>query len=147
MIPNLFWKAKIPKKLPKGMQDVVDKLKKSKNKEDCLRKAYDILSKKYRGCRFYTYRKFFDLFITDLDKLWAKNGCLHCTHCCYLVRVLLVESGFFKDRDIKLKWAFVWYVSPHRYLNVKIRENKSVNIDLWGKAYGIKFGDYAHGFH
>jgi len=26
-------------------------------------------------------------------------------------------------------------------------EEKYINIDLWGKAYGIKFGEYAHGFH
>lgn len=29
----------------------------------------------------------------------------------------------------------------------KIPENKFINIDIWGEVYGIKFGDYARGFH
>lgn len=146
MIKNLFAKGKIPDSLPKDMQVVINKLKKSKNKEDCLKKAYDILSKKYRGYRVKTYTRFFDLFQSDLNKIWAKKDFLHCTTMNYLMRILLVKSGFFKDKDTKIKFSLVWYISPHQYLNVRLNK-KSVNIDLWGKAYGIKFGDYAHGFH
>lgn len=147
MIPNLFWKSKIPERLPKDMQAVVDRLKKSKGKKDCLRRAYEILSKKYKGCKFYTYRRFFDLFVTDLKKIWEKSGCLHCTHLNYLLRVMLVKSGFFKDEDIQLRLTLVYYVSVHQYLKIKIGKNDYVNVDLWGNTNGVKFGDYAHGFH
>lgn len=147
MIPNLFTKANIPNSIPKEMQIIIDKLKKSKNKEDCLKKAFDTLTKKYRGCRFYTYTKFFNLFIINLDELWKKRGCLHCTTLNYLLRVLLVKSRLFIDNDIKLKLTLVYYISIHQYLKVKINKNKSINVDLWGQAYGTKLGDYAHGFH
>lgn len=147
MIPNLFWKVMIPNKLPESMQDIVTQLKKSENKEVCLRKAYNILSKKYRGCRFYTYLKFFDLFITDVNRLWKKNGCLHCTHLNYLLRVLLIKSGFFKEEDIKLKLTLIYYVSIHQYLNIRINNDKFIDVDLWGNANGIKFGYYTHGFY
>ena len=63
------------------------------------------------------------------------------------MRILLVKSELFDEEDIKLKWTLVWHISPHQYLTIKINQNEYINIDLWGKAYGINFGDYAHGFH
>jgi len=141
MIPNLFWKVKIPNSIPKDMQNVVNRLKKSKSKEDCLKKAYDILYKKYQGCHIFT--RFFDLFVTDLHKLWNKNGCAHCTNLNYLLRVLLVKSGFFKDEDIKLKLTLI-YISPHQYLKIMLSKNKFIHIDPWGAKHKIKLGDYAN---
>ena len=138
---------KIPEKLPEDMQGVVKELKKSKNLEDCLKKAYDTLSEKYRGYRIKTYTRIYELFSKDVNKLWNKKGFMHCTNINYLMRILLVKSGFFKDKDIEQKWTFIWFFSPHQYLRVKLDKNKFVNVDVWAKPYGIKFGDYAHGFH
>ncbi len=145
MIPNLFWKSKIPESLPQGIQAIVHRLKKSKSKEDCLRNAYDILSKKYTGCSIFI--RFFDLFVTDLDKLWQKDGGLHCTNLNYLLRVLLIKSGFFNEEDIKLKLTLIGYVSIHQYLKIRIKKNKFVNVDMWGASHGVKLGYYAYGFH
>ncbi|MEI6597138.1 MAG: hypothetical protein WCL13_02910, partial [bacterium] len=64
----------------------------------------------------------------------------------YVMKTLLIKSDFFKDGDIRLKWTKIWYFSPHQYLQVNI-DNKWINIDIWAYAYGIKFGDNAHGFH
>ncbi len=144
MIPHLFWKSKIPESLPQGMQVIVNKLKKSKNKEDCLKRTYDTLSKKYYGCPIFT--RSFDLFVTDLGKLWKRDES-HCTNLNYLLRVLLVKSSFFKDEDIKLNLTLIGYVSIHQYLKLRVNDNKFVNVDLWGASHGIKLGDYAHGFH
>lgn len=144
MIPNLFSKAKIPDPLPEGMQDVVDEIKESKEKGGCLKKAYDILYEKYVGCHIYT--RFFDLFVTDLDKLWNKDGPSHCTNLDYLLRVLLVKSEFFKDEDIELKLTLI-YIFPHQYLKVKLSEDKFINVDPWGAKHRIKFGDYANSFN
>lgn len=145
MIPNLLRKAKIPDILPRDMQIIVSELRESKNKEGCLKKAYDILIKKYTGCRIY--ERFFDLFITNIGRLWNKNGGLHCTNLNYLLRVLLVNSGFFKDDDIKPKFTAIRYVSLHQYLKMRLDKDKFVNVDPWGASHGIKFGDYAHGFN
>ena len=54
---------------------------------------------------------------------------------------------FFNEDDIKLRKSLSWWISPHQYLEVKISDNKSFNVDPWFRDYGIKFGDYAHGFH
>ena len=144
MIPNLFQKAKIPKSLPQGMQTIVNRLKKSNGKEDCLKTVYDILFKKYYGCSIFT--KFFDLFVTDLNKIWKRDES-HCTNLNYLLRVLLIKSGFFKDEDIKLNLTLIGYVSIHQYLRIRINDNKFVNVDLWSASHGVNLGDYAHGFH
>lgn len=143
---DLFKKTSIPEQLPDKMLNVIAELKKSSNKEDCLKFAYEILNKKYRGYRVKTYIKIFDIFSKDITKIWQKNGFLHCTNINYVTRTLLVKSGHFNDNEIKIKWTFVWYISPHQYLQVKIN-NSRINIDIWGKVFGIKFGDYARGFH
>ena len=144
---NFFTKAKIPDKLPKEMEDLIKELKESKTKEDCIKKAYSFILKKYRGYRVITYIRFFDSFISNINKIWAKSGFLHCNVLNYLMRRLLVKSELFNDDDIKLKWTLLWCISPHQYLNININKNEFINIDLWGNAYGIKFGDYAQGFY
>ena len=143
---DLFKKTLIPNQLPDEMRDVIAELKKSSDKEDCLKRTYEILNKKYRGYHLKTYTRIFNIFSKDLSKLWQKNGLLHCTNMNYIMRALLIKSGYFNEDEIKIKWAFVWCISPHQYLQVKIN-NHWINIDIWGNAFGIKFGDYAHGFH
>lgn len=147
MIPNLFSKASIPEEIPAEMQAVIKKLKKSKSKEVCLREAYDVLAKKYFGRRWNTYLQFLKLFDMNLKRIWSKSGFLHCTTLNYLLRILLVKSGFFKDEDLELRLSMVWYISLHQHLKIRINSRKSIHVDLWGKSYGVEFGDYSHGFH
>jgi hypothetical protein len=147
MIPNFFSKKPIPDQLPFEMQTIVEELKLSANKEECLKQAYKIMTSRYRGFRFRTYIKIYEAFETDLEKLWCKTGFLHCHVINYLLRVLLVKSGWFDDDDIQLKYSLIWYVSPHQYLQVKVGENKFINVDTWNHHYGKRFGDYARGFH
>jgi hypothetical protein len=137
---------KIPERLHLGLENWVKELKSSKNKSECLNKAYGLITSRYRGERINTYLKFWHVFY-NLKKIWKKQGFLHCTNMNYLLRILLIKSGFFKDSDIKTRWSIVWYISPHQYLQIKISNKKHINIDMWGRAYGIKFGDFAHGFH
>lgn len=128
------------------LDEAIKKLKKAKSQEDCLRKAYDIVSKNYRGYMFKTYTRIWEIFTYKVSKLWKKSGFMHCTNINKVMKELLVKSGFFKEEGIKKKWTLVYYISPHQYLQVDVN-GKKVNIDIWAKAYGIKFGDYAHGFH
>ncbi|NQU79099.1 hypothetical protein HQ545_04995 [Candidatus Woesearchaeota archaeon] len=147
MFPNIFTRSKIPDELPKSMEDVIKELQGCKTKRLCVKKAYSILSKKYRGYRLLTYLRFFNLFEPNINRIWARTGFLHCVTLNYLMRILLVRSGLFDEGDIRIRWTLVWYISPHQYLNIRLDKNKSINIDLWAKAYHIGFGDYAHGFH
>jgi len=147
MIPILLHLGKIPKTIPEDMEKAVEQLKKTKSKEECLEKAYKIVSSKHRGCRIYTFSHFFSLFRLSPKWLWNKKKCMHCTSLDYLLMILLLKSGKFKKEDFNTKWTLVWYFSPHQYLQVKIGNKKINTVDLWSKAYGIAFNDYAHGFH
>ena len=140
-------RAPIPEKLPADMASVADDLSRSADKMLCLKEAYLVLSRKYRGYRYKTYFHIFDFFKNDVDVNWRKSGFLHCTNLNNLLIALLVKSGHFKEWDIERRWTLIWYISPHEYLRVKIGDSEYVNVDLWGKAYGIDFGDYAHGLH
>lgn len=143
---DILSKTPIPDKLPKQMQETINELKKSLDKNDCLKQAYEILTAKYRGQRIKTYTKLFNVFSKDIDKMWSQAGFLLCANINYLMRTLLIKSGFFNNSDIALKWTMVWHVSPHQYIHVIIN-NKKINIDVWASSRGIKFGDYARGFH
>lgn len=145
MVPNLLWKIGLPKKVPKNLRRVIDKLKKSKNKEDCLKDAYKIITKKYWGCS--TFKNFWDLFSFDINKLWKKKSPLHCTNLNYILRTLLVKSKLFNENDVEQKLTLVDYFWPHQYLRVKINDKKYINVDAWGHAHNIKFGHYATGFN
>lgn len=129
------------------MEKIVEELKQATGKEECLRRAYEIMIKRYRGFRFRTYIQIHKAFHSDLERLWNKKGFMHCHVMNFLLRVLLIKSGWFSEDDIELKYSLVWYISPHQYLRVRVGENKFINVDVWNAFYGKKFGDYARGFH
>ena len=114
-IPNLFNKEPLPEKLPAGLAEAVEKVKMVQNKKAALGTAYDILTSKYRGYRFMTYLKLWRVWETDLDKIWQRSGFLHCTTINYLLRILLIKSGWFKEDDIRFGFAMIWYISIHQY--------------------------------
>lgn len=145
-IHDLFHKDKIPTKLPEDMQRIVSRLKKIKSKERIVKEAYKILTRKYRGYRILTYLRFYNAF-DGLDRLWGRRGFIQCHHFTYLMRILLVRSGKFKDSDVKLMVTTIWYSSPHQFLRIRIGRRKYIDVDMWGKVYGVKFGNYAHGFN
>jgi hypothetical protein len=146
MLLDLLSKTPLPDVVPNEMQHVIDGLRQSPSQEDYLKNAYAILTQKYHGERVQTYLRLFDIFKHDSETLWNTNGFLHCTNLNYLMRILLVKSGFFTEADIRLKWTLIWYVSPHQYMQIRVSDTW-INVDLWAYAYGIGFDDNAHGFH
>jgi hypothetical protein len=145
MIPNLFYKGPLPKSIPKDMQKVINELKKSKNQMDCLKKAYKIVESKYNKTRFLVYILFWRAFWTDMDKIWNHKGYVQCNIASYLLRTLLVKSGWFKDDDIEIKHTLVWYISFHQYFKIKVGK-EIINVDVHAAPFGVKLGEYAHGF-
>lgn len=143
---DFFSKTPLPETLPEEMQRIVGDLKKSQNRKECLEKVYAILDAEYHGDRLKTYPYIFSIFTKDPGALWRRNGFLHCTNFDYLARILLVHSGFFTEEEMRLRWTFIWYLSPHQYLQVRL-DTEWIDIDIWARVYGIPFGDHAHGFH
>ncbi|MBU2101292.1 hypothetical protein KKH05_01060 [Patescibacteria group bacterium] len=146
MLINLFLKE-IPLDLPKSMEIVAKKLSNSTGKKECLERTYDLLGNKYRGYRIKTFIRSFDFFTDNLESVWNRTGFLHCMTLNYLMRVLLIKSGHFKEEDVRQRWTTIWLFSPHQYLEVRLGRDKIINVDLWGRVYGIPLGDYAHGFN
>ena len=140
-------KTKIPEKLPLEMKEVIEELKRSSDQEQCLKRAYEIMVERYKGYHFRTYTRPIPIFSFNVEKLWDTKGFMHCHNMTYLLRILLVRSGFFQNDDLKNKWTLIWYISVHQYLQVTMESGDIINVDIWGANNGIKFGDYAHGFH
>ena len=139
-------RTRIPDVLPGGMVNVVKMLRASVDQEHCLKVAYEVLTKRYRGYRWRTYARFSQIFVFDVRALWSNPGFIHCHNVNYLTRVLLVKSGFFDEQDIEARWTLVWYISPHQYLSIRMHDGRYVDIDIWGAAQNIPYGSYAHGF-
>jgi hypothetical protein len=147
MFEKILYKGPEPKRIPKSMQQRITILKKTKTQTACTKKAYGFLSTKYHGNRINTYLKLHELFQSDINTLWKKKGFLHCTNINYLLRILLIKSGHFADQDLQPTWTLTWFISPHQYLKVKLKNKKKIDIDLWAKIYGTPYGKYASGFN
>ncbi len=146
-IPNLFNKEPLPSELPLDLIEAVEEVRSTNNKKQALEKAYVILTAKYRGYKFMTYLKLWLLWEVDLNKIWRRSGFLHCTSMNYLLRILLVKSGWFTEDDIHLAYSLIWYISIHQYLKVRLAERKWINVDIWYHYYGKGLGEYGHGFY
>lgn len=144
---NFFTPPRVPARLPADLELEIEKLQRCETKDEVLAVAYDLLTQKYRGYRLKTFTRLFDLFDVDVHNLWAKNGFLHCTNMNYLMKILLLGSQKFGEEDIRFRWTLIQFYSPHEYLRVRTNNDECIDVDVWGKAYGIKLGSYAHGSH
>lgn len=138
---------KVPVAIPVEMESAVAALRDSRNKMECLVRAYQLLSQKYRGYRIRTYVHILDALRSDLREIWRRSGFLHCMPLNYLLKILLVKSGYFRDGDVRFCWTLIWFISPHQYVKVRLAEGQWVDVDLWGRAFGIPFGSHGHGIH
>lgn len=59
---DLFLKTPIAEDLPDELRKTVEEIKISSGPEEALKKAYGVLAAKYRGHRFKTYTKLFEVF-------------------------------------------------------------------------------------
>jgi hypothetical protein len=143
---DLFSKTKLPDEIPACLIPVIGKLSACQNQTQCLNLAYDILSQKFYGRHIKTYSRFWEVWKNNIEKLWNQEGFLHCTNLNFLLRFLLVKSGWFTEENIQLQWTNYLFISPHQYALVKA-DKKIIPVDIWAKFIGIPIGDYAHGFH
>lgn len=132
--------------LPEEMQALVREIVEIPDQKTAVKYAYEVLAKRYRGYRIYTFSRVDRFFITDLSTLWKKTGFQHCNHLNYMLRTLLIASKQFSPDAVEARWTQVWYFSPHQYLVFHLKSGETLSVDLWGKVYGIPFGTYAHGF-
>jgi hypothetical protein len=143
---NVFSREPIPKKLPKEMNAVISKLKKTKSKEECLLKAYDFLRKRYKGYRIRTIFSYHELLWKEFNRVWNRPGFQLCSNMNWALRILLIKSGKFKEQDIQLKVSMIYFISPHQYARVKLDDATWIDVDIWGANQGVPFGKHGQGF-
>lgn len=147
MIPNLFTKLPIPEKIPESMEQVIKEFAIQKDKEDFVKKCFDLLVSKHHGSRINIILKFRNFYKNDIADIWNHKGFFYCTTLNYLLRMMMIKSELFKEQDIELKLTNTWYLMPHQYLRIRINKEKLINVDPWAYQFGIEFGDHGHGFH
>ncbi len=147
MIPNLFGKLPIPKKIPKSMEKKIKEFAKDNNKGKFVKRCFDFLVSIHHGSRINMILKFVDLYRNNINYIWNHRGFFHCTTLNYILRIMLVKSNLFKDEDIELKISNTLYIAPHQYMKIKMDNGKFLNVDVWAYQFGIDFNDYGHGFH
>ena len=146
MIPNLFGKRPLPNpKLTKALEKAIKEVKKQKTKSAALKKAYNIISRRKHAGKWQTYIFLHKIWLSP-EQIMKEKGFLHCSNINYLLRILLINSGKFKEEDIKHKFSLIYYLSPHQYMQVKT-EKGWTDVDPWGAKYGLKLGQYAHSFN
>ena len=91
MTLDLFGTTPLKHNLPADMQEVVAILSQCETQEECLKKAFDVMTDRYHGDRLKTFTHVHDLFATNITYLRNRKF-LHCTNSNYLFRHLLVKS-------------------------------------------------------
>lgn len=127
------------------LKRAITSVKAARSKEGALERAFSLIVKRYKGYRFRTYMYFWKAFEHDPNKLWERRGFMHCTHQNFLLRTLLVKSGWFSEDEIGVGYTRVWHVSPHQYLKIRIN-GKTIAADPWNSRFGVPLGYYATGF-
>ncbi len=146
MIPYFFSKGPLPDELSSVFSELVNDLNDLSSKDEALKEVYKIISLRFRASRLKVILRSRRIFLKDPEIMWKKNF-LYCHQMNYLLRLLLVKSRWFEDDDIKLKYSLVYYFMPHQYLKIRISDNQYMNVDPWGRSFGVKLGDYLYGFH
>jgi len=143
---NIFTRYPIPEITDSELLKAIAKVRSSESKETAIKKSLKIVENKFRGYRFMTYVYFWKAFDEDPNHLWCRNNdFMHCHHQNFLVRVLLIKSSWFKEKDISYGYSLVGYVSPHQWLKINLKNGK-IAVDPWNHRYGAKWNQYAGGF-
>lgn len=147
MIPHLFSKYPLPENIPEEIQTFIREFSVLWDKEEFLEKAFYFVVERWWWPRYRLFFTLRELFQTDIDTIIQTKGYMHCTLMNYILRVILIKSGFFDEEDIKQKLTHTWYITIHQYLRVYIEDWWYRDIDPWGYQYGIEYGKYSKGFN
>ena len=131
-------KRDIPKKIPKELEQEINKLKKIKNKEKFLKAALGYIRKNFRSDIPLLFTKISKHFYKDLEEIMKEKGFFPCHIQNFILKVILIKSKKFSNKDIEYQYCFYSGVI-HSYLKVKIN-GKYINADPWGYTRGLPFG-------
>ena len=143
LVPHIF-KQSILSIVNSKLLQAIDSVRRVSSKERALRRAFRLITDRYTGYRFHTL-PFWKAYEGGPNILWKQTGFMHCTQQNFLLRVLLVKSGWFSEKDISLGYSLIWYFSPHQYLIIKMNDGY-LAVDPWNYRFGANVGKFAFGF-
>lgn len=143
VVPHLrFGKEPLPTEIPVEFRQVISRLKsQSSTPEEFLHGAYDYLTDRYHGARLQTLFKWRYSF---LNVFADPPGYIPCTVHNYLLRIMLVNSGFFTDEEIRIRTTFLNFFI-HQYLLVQL-DKQWIAVDPNSLYLGIPLGRHASFF-
>lgn len=121
------------------LKDFIQSVTQIGNQREAVEYVYNFLGDKYYGDRikWFTYLSYLWIH-ADLNKMWHHSGAVQCPNINRLFQHILVESGLFTDKDVKLQRTFI-----HQYVKLQFADGTHTYVDLRGKKYGIPLGDYS----
>lgn len=146
MVPFFFFKAPLTKITNQNLQKTINQLKQAPSAEAATKQALEILKAKYDSGTVRTYFFFWMATQSDPNVLWDRKGFMHCTQQNHLLRLLLVKSEQVEERDIRLGYSLIWYISIHQYLKITLEKDRTVGVDPWSYGRGAKWNEFASGF-
>ncbi|MFH1592694.1 MAG: hypothetical protein ABIB47_04995 [Candidatus Woesearchaeota archaeon] len=133
----------LPVKLPKELKKEISKLRKIKAKKKVILESLNFIKKNFESNSLLLFLKLHRHYYKDLSSILKKRGFFPCHILAFILRVLLIESGRFKEEDIKVHYTFYSGII-HEYLKVFVKNNW-VNVDPWAYNQGVPFGKFGMG--
>jgi len=140
IIPYLGFNSPIvPQNIPQDFLKVIaDFNKKSKTDKEYLYNAYSYITERYHEARLKTIINWNYSFKNVFSH---KSGYIPWNIHNFLLKVMLVKSGRFKEEDVKTQIVFFNFFI-HQYLKVKL-DNQWIKVDPNSQYMGIPFGKVA----
>jgi hypothetical protein len=130
----------------KSLEDI--KILSEQNPEDVdfIESIYHNITKKFKGKKLCFIRYFTKNFIFNPKKILSlENDCLPCQQYNKLFQSYLLSSGRFTKDQIKTQFTNkLPKVLIHVYTEVTLKDNTKINVDLWGKDFGVPFNKTIH---
>ena len=132
----VFKRGQLPSVIPDELKEHIYQLnQESADKIDFLKKSYEFVTHMYRGSRVQTVTNFWKAFQNPLE---LNPGFMPCNGQNYLLRLMLVKSGRFTEKDIHIKTVPLNFFI-HQYLCIHVSD-QWIEVDPWSAFLGVPFG-------
>ena len=136
IFPNYLFKPKI--KTTNKIKQVAIKLK-EKNPQKTVKKIYDFVTDNHYGISKSAKNKIFylgRLFKNDVKQNLGNKTYIFCHAQNLVLKTLLINTGQFEEKDIKVKFVVGNNLIIHQYLLVNV-ESKRVKLDPFYRIYKV----------
>jgi hypothetical protein len=125
VFPGYIFKSKTRK--TKHLQKIASKLKR-KDPEKTLKNTYHMVLKHCYGYKKMSFAGIKELFVYNPEKLITQRKFAWCHSQNIAIRNLLINTGQFRRKDLKLAWRITPKLTIHQYSIITIK-NKKFKVD------------------